>query len=312
MNFKKLLAILLAVLLLGVCFVGCSKDKKEEDDEQGNDKTADEIYTIDNFDYSVNGEGTYEIVGLKYSGTKPVKVIIPHIIEGRLVTGIADDAFKAVKTIKEVEIPNTIEYIGVSAFYDCDLLETVTIGGKALTDKYAGAVIADGDKTTGTTADKDAKYITEADTEVLVRIGENAFRNCDALKKINLPSTLKTISAYAFYECKALNDITFPSALEVIEAGAFYDCASLTAVVLPETMTDIGDTAFYGCTSLKSASVPSVKLGALETNGDEKIEHVIGEYVFNNCHEDLVIKVTEDSVFAEYAESLNYNVEYVK
>ena len=39
-------------------------------------------------------------------------------------------------------------------------------------------------------------------------IGNSAFQNCTALKKIEIPSKVKKIGSKAFYGCKALTNIT--------------------------------------------------------------------------------------------------------
>ena len=124
---KKFLAIMLAALLL-LCFVGCKKndeDTNAADDDENLEGIEELVYN--NFVYDVNEDGDYEIIGFRYNDTVAIDVTVPAIIEGREVTGIAADAFKACKTIKSVTIPEGITYIGNYAFYDCDALAAVTM-----------------------------------------------------------------------------------------------------------------------------------------------------------------------------------------
>ena len=271
MNIKKILAILLAALL-ACTIVGCKKDDNVVNGDDEN-KAGDEL-VFENFTYAVNGEGTYEITGYTYSGIDFVDVVVPATMpDGREVTGIGDDAFKAFKTIKSVTIPESVTYIGQYAFYDCDEITAIVI------------------------------------PESVTSIGMGAFENCDKLASVTLPAGLKEIDNYTFKACKALTGITLPETLESIGKAAFWGCTALAEITIPESVKDMGDAAFYECTALKKATVLGSALGATEEDEDgNKTEHVIGEIVFNSCAADLVIEVTKDTEFAKYAEDNNYSV----
>ena len=275
MNMKKILAILLAALL-ACTIVGCKKDDTVATGDD--DNKADDELVYENFTYAVNGEGTYEITGYTYAGVDFVDVVIPEAMpDGREVTGIGDDAFKAFKTIKSVTIPASITYIGQYAFYDCDEISTIVI------------------------------------PDSVTSIGMGAFENCNKLESVTLPAGLKEISDYTFRECKALMGVTLPETLESIGKAAFWGCISLTEITVPETVKDMGASAFYECTALKKATVLGSALGATEEDEEgNKTEHVIGEIVFHSCSADLVIEVTKDTAFAKYAEDNNYNVVFAE
>ena len=57
-----------------------------------------------------------------FSGEEFANVVIPSQVGDRKVVRIADSAFEDSNTITNVTIPNTITYIGNSAFYSCDNL----------------------------------------------------------------------------------------------------------------------------------------------------------------------------------------------
>ena len=72
------------------------------------------------------------------------------------------------------------------------------------------------------------------------------------LKKVVLPSSVKSIGSYAFYQCSSLSDFTMPDSLTVIGDYAFQDCDSLKSVNIPDRVTSIGDYAFFDCGNLEN------------------------------------------------------------
>ena len=168
---KKILAIILAALLI-LCFVGCSKDDELiEGDDDG--AKVEEGLIYENFEYGVNEEGNYEITGFVYSGADKISVNVPAEIGGRPVTGIGDEAFKAMSCINAITIPDSIKYIGEAAFFNCDYITEITLPATVTTIKV------------------------------------NAFNDCSALAKITMPG-VTTIENYAFAYCSALTDIVLP------------------------------------------------------------------------------------------------------
>ena len=213
---KKFLAIFLAVLLL-VCMVACKKDETNEDENSNAAIKTDEVMVKDNFKYAVNATGDYEIVGYITDGAEELNVVIPAEIDGRPVTGIGQDAFKALKNLKSFKVAdgnNNLKYIGVCAFWGCDGLTEVTIPAT----------------------------VTE--------IRELAFSGCTNLTTINFSNVLVTIGDYAFAHCDKLTGITLPETLTTIGVGAFFDCDALVNVTIPAAVNDIGKGAFVECKKL--------------------------------------------------------------
>lgn len=271
---KKIFAILMAGLL-ACSLMGCKNDKDNVTDD--GDKIVDEEMVYGKFTYAINGEGTYEITGFIHNEIGSVDVNIPDQIEGRDVTGIADDAFKAVKTVSSVTIPATIEYIGQFAFYDCDGISEIVL------------------------------------PDSVKKIGIGAFWGCDKLAKVTLPKELKVIEENTFKNCSVLTGIALPEGLLEIGDAAFWGCKSITEITVPETVTDMGSAAFYLCEKLEKATVLGEALGKTVEITNEKgkvetIEHTIGEIVFHGCAVDLEVVVTEGTEFAKYAADNDYNV----
>ena len=277
MNMKKLFAILIAGLL-ACSLIACSKDDDKLTGDDNNVIGEEMVYG--EFTYDVNGEGTYEITGYTYTGTKPVDVVIPDVIttsdnQTRAVTGIGDDAFKAMKTVRSVKIPDSILYIGQFAFYDCDAITSVEI------------------------------------PDSVTEIGVGAFSCCDKLATVKLPTGLKAIENSTFKDCIALTGVTLPEGLESIGEAAFWGCEAITEITVPTSVKDMGDAAFYLCKNLKKATVLGDALGKTEESEDgDKTEHTIGEIIFKSCADDLEVVVTEGTEFAKYAEDNKYNVTF--
>lgn len=97
--------------------------------------------------------------------------------------------------------------------------------------------------------------ITYTVPETVTEISESAFAYCDALEKIKICSSVKTIGKLAFYHCQNLISIQLTAGLESIEAGAFADCSKLATLDIPPSVTHIGDSNFYGCSSLEDITI---------------------------------------------------------
>lgn len=90
------------------------------------------------------------------------------------------------------------------------------------------------------------------------RIEDNAFEYCDALKKVMVPDTVRTIGEYAFGNCSNVEEICFqqPSMLEYIPEHAFQQCNKLRQIVIPDSVSYISDYAFSFCSGLRMVVLP--------------------------------------------------------
>lgn len=75
------------------------------------------------FDVNENGAVVVECDRMNAVG----KIDIPNEYNGIPVTGISDYAFYFCENVKEVTLPNTVEYIGEWAFARCFSLEKINI-----------------------------------------------------------------------------------------------------------------------------------------------------------------------------------------
>ena len=66
-----------------------------------------------------------------------------------------------------------------------------------------------------------------------------------AVKRVDLPPTLKRIEYSAFKKCKNLTSIELPQQLESIGKRSFFG-TDLTQILFPRSLKSIGEAAFYG------------------------------------------------------------------
>lgn len=125
----------------------------------------------------------------------------------------------------------------------------------------------------------------------VISIGCGVFDNCDILKTIRIPSTIKRIE-WCFWSCRSLiafevdNDnpyfcdiegllynkdkthlIAYPCAksekyevpigVTTLISRCFKNCNKLKEITLPNTLRVIGPNVFYRCTSLKEVRLPT-------------------------------------------------------
>ena len=72
--------------------------------------------------------------------------------------------------------------------------------------------------------------VFHGDTIFVETIGEKAFRNCEWLYSVEIPSTIRTIGESAFYGCTSLKTILIPPFVDTIGKAAFSGCNNLTNI----------------------------------------------------------------------------------
>ena len=94
----------------------------------------------------------------------------------------------------EVEIGSAVTSIGVSVFYYCSDLTSVTIPSS------------------------------------VTSIGSSAFEYCSGLTSVTIPEGVTSIGVSVFYYCSGLTSVTIPSSVTSIGSFAFSSCSGLTSV----------------------------------------------------------------------------------
>ena len=167
---------------------------------------------------------------------------------------IADYSF-TVNTVSEIIIPDSIETIGCSAFYNCSNIKMVIPNS-------------------------------------VKSVGSYSFYNCTNLTSI--PESLLTIGDHAYDGCVGITDIKFNNEINQIGSGAFNGCTGISSVIIPNTITSIGRDAFKDCTAILFVSYPNVCTFKSVFSGCDNISEVVitksssnnlsslGEYAFSD------------------------------
>ena len=204
-----------------------------------------------------------------------------------------NSAFYNCDKITWSQIPQSVEELGSTCFYDCEALTSVDLSkikkmdtgvfwGTPLTSVEWPAAVTEIPANTFWACGKltTIKGIPgqPGAWDNITKIGANAFNMCTALTTIKLPAELKTIDAQAFRTCINLATVDYGTKVETISDGAFWYTralkkfffkgsvktlgadafreSGLTCVHLKGDMT-IGKEAFMNCTSLKYVEFPA-------------------------------------------------------
>ena len=139
---------------------------------------------------------------------------------------------------EETPLPDPVEAIGLKYSVNRDQ-RTCTVTGM------------------GTCRDPHILINESIDGYRVTAIGPYAFKNCDNLISVTLPSSVESIEKNAFAGCENLKEIVLPDSLLSIKKYAFENCKSLRSIHLPESLTSIGACAFKGCQSLTEITIPA-------------------------------------------------------
>ena len=174
------------------------------------------------------------------------RVVIPPFVDAQGNGYITDDGtrFKVVGVgsseqqpfgggiLTAIVAPDTVTTIGVGAFYDCTVLNSVSL-------------------------------------PAVMDIGNNAFSSCTALASVSFPITA-TIGNYAFNSCTSLTFISLPAATTIGES-AFGNCSLLDSVDFGDTprpsVPTLGSGAFYSVPTSCKIIVPYAQYDAWKAAG---------------------------------------------
>lgn len=238
---------------------------------------------------------TYTAVGNGYAVSAGARinlvasVTVPSAYNGAKVTQIAGSAFANCASLKEINLPDTIEQIATAtAFTGCTALEAVNVySAGATTPRYTSqdGVLFDSGSADAPHAMRPA-YIPSAKTGTYripdgVDIIPRAAFTGSMIEKVIIPASVTAIEAEAFADCAYLSSVVFeqpglgkPSL--TIGERAFKNCELLTSITLParlqnislqkyvqrnssfeslDELTEDAPDAFLGCTALERIDV---------------------------------------------------------
>lgn len=197
--------------------------------------------TSGDYEYSVNTDQLSCTI-TKYIGSGG-EVDIPSALDGYTVTAIGNRAFKDVKTISKIIIPNSVITIGEYSFYGMINLTSVTIPNSVTTlGNYAFM--------------REENLLTLTIPNSVTVIGNQAFSNCYKLETLNLPKQLTSLGYGAFTNCQKVKTIILPEGLTYVPNSSFIDCFTLETVIIPESVTTIQGWAFHRAPAIKTVTIP--------------------------------------------------------
>ena len=135
------------------------------------------------------------------------------------VTYIGHSAFEGCTELKSIEIPNSVISIGHDAFRGCNQLSSITIPNS----------------------------VTVLSSGILAK--------CENLTSIILPNSITEIGSEALYECSRLTNIIIPNSIITIDYLAFGNCSSLRSITLGNSVSSIKEDAFFGCDGLINVTI---------------------------------------------------------
>jgi hypothetical protein len=185
------------------------------------------ILTSGDFEYTLLENDTVEITG--YIGDD-AELEIPAEIDGAAVKGIGDFAFVRSGNLESITLPENLMYIGNSAFYRSGIKNLVIPDSVEFIGEDAFCYC----------------YNLESVTlpKNLEKIEYGTFDTCAQLRSVTLPENLKYIGESAFEYCVELENVVIPDGVKSIDLCAFTNCLKLKSITIPKSVTDIGKNVF--------------------------------------------------------------------
>ncbi len=165
---------------------------------------AEAYQSEDGLKYELNSSdftATFTGISADVEKNMPQLVIPDEVMYGGTaykITLLGESCCASNYTVTSVSVGINVKTIAKNAFYNCRMLQTVTL------------------------------------PEGMESIDMNAFYSCTSLHTIDLPSTLKTIGDYSFYGDNGLVSVTIPASVTAIGLNPYGSCLSLSEFILED------------------------------------------------------------------------------
>ncbi len=165
------------------------------------------------------------------------------------VTSIGDYAFKGCTLLTSITIPSSVTSIGDLTLSNCNSLKSLTVASGNTVYHSAGNCVIE-------TASKNLvasckNSVIPSDGSV-TSISNSAFRDCEYLTSVTIPSSVTIIDDYAFMGCTYLKSVAILGDVTSISEFAFSWCTYLESITIPSSVTSICNYAFDACPYLTS------------------------------------------------------------
>ena len=214
-----------------------------------------------------NGSGTWYFDKIDnkyylvlYSGTS-TEPSFPTKVENTSNYLIGNEAFLGNTTITKINIPDTIQEIGVNAFKNCGKLNTITFSTNT------GGLTINNDAFTGcssiTTVNINniaywlkISFLNEGANPLKASTTAGLYVNSSKITSLSPPSGITEIKKYSFSGYSGLTTITLNSEIKKLGDKCFSG-TGITTIKITKNISSIGNGVFSGCTGLGSFSVES-------------------------------------------------------
>lgn len=201
---------------------------------------------------------------------------IKHLIVGKNVEYIGENAFTSCCGLKSVTGLDFVETIGSYAFYYCENLEYVDLGN--VITQIGDSAFSGCTKLKTVKLPKSFTNFTNSIIDSSIKIDlyyggtledwcqidfsaqyshpkGNLYINNELVTSLVLSETITGLKQYAFYGCDSLVSLETSNTLSTIGKGAFQGCTHLETVKLGASINTLGDAAFKDCNCLSQIEV---------------------------------------------------------
>ena len=204
-----------------------------------------------------------QIYGYSFRGTGLLEVDLPDRIDTLFVS-----AFRDCKSLKRAKMPTGVNYVASDLFNGCESLTEVVMhdGIRNInSDAFNGCIslptieLNEGITSIGSSAFYNCSSLELPGNKLpsgITTINSSTFSGCTKLALDAYPQGLTTIGSSAFYNCKALQHADLPASVKEINNSAFSG-SGITEAVLPLGLTALGSSVFYNCKSLVNVTWPA-------------------------------------------------------
>lgn len=192
------------------------------------------------------------------------------------VVSVGEGAFQNCANLKSINVGKGLTSIGKEVFIDCESLESITVS-KENTKYYSmnNCLIEI----------ESNKLILGCKNSIIpdgvASIGEDAFKGCIGLTKVNIPDTVTAIGNYAFYGCRSLTILTIPEKVKDIGRGVIGKCDRLAILLVAEKNTVYHGEANCVIETESKTLILGCKNSAIPDDGSVTS---IGDYAFISCN----------------------------
>lgn len=185
--------------------------------------------------FSGDGNGTLYFHSEKFSGKK---LTIPAAFDGTYIKKLGDGFNIKNDTVQELYISNGVEELGVNAFKNFTSLKKVEIPDSLI---YIGGG-----------SFKNTPWYDNLDSEFCIIGNGTLIKYCGNDEKIQLPEKVKIIDGAVFENFDGAKEIVIPESVVYIGDSAFKNC---TAVVSGgSSVKHIANNAFFGSATVENAN----------------------------------------------------------